>query len=125
MSKINDILVIDVFVVLLIVLQIFISFGMFVFKDVCVDIIMLFSGDKVQFYVCELLDVEFCWFYQDGDCVKLIVVIICDENGKLVMIVVQVVQLKLLVVVELQQVVMKYFGFGDKVVDVQVEMGNV
>lgn len=124
MSKTNDTPATDALAPQPTVLQTFTSLGMFASKDVRADTITLPSGDKAQFHVRELPDAEFRRLYQDGDRSKLIAATICDENGKPVMTAAQAAQLKPLVAAELQQVVMKHSGFGDKAADAQAETGN-
>lgn len=106
------------------ILQSFTSLGMFASKDVHADTITLPNGDKAQFHVRELPDVEFRKLWSEGDRAKLIAAAICDEDGKPVMNVSQAAQLKPLVAAELQRVAMKHSGFGEEAAQAQVDAGN-
>jgi len=106
------------------VLQAFTSLGMFASKNVHADTVTLPNGDKAQFHVRELPDVEFRKLYQENDRAKLIAATICDEDGKPVLTVAQAAQLKPLVAANLQQVAMKHSGFGVEAADAQAEAGN-
>ncbi|MFE3968379.1 hypothetical protein [Stenotrophomonas sp. YIM B13575] len=106
------------------ILQSFTSLGMFASKDVHADTITLPNGDKAQFHVRELPDVEFRKLWSEGDRAKLIAAAICDEDGKPVMNVTQAAQLKPLVAAELQRVAMKHSGFGEEAAQAQVDAGN-
>lgn len=106
------------------ILQSFTSLGMFASKDVRADTITLPNGDKAQFHVRELPDVEFRRLWSEGDRAKLIAAAICDEDGKPVMNVTQAAQLKPLVAAELQRVAMKHSGFGEEAAQAQVDAGN-
>lgn len=106
------------------ILQSFTSLGMFASKDVRADTITLPNGDKAQFHVRELPDVEFRKLWSEGDRAKLIAASICDEDGKPVMNVTQAAQLKPLVAAELQRVAMKHSGFGEEAAQAQADAGN-
>lgn len=106
------------------ILQSFTSLGMFASKDVHADTITLPNGDKAQFHVRELPDVEFRKLWSEGDRAKLIAAAICDEDGKPVMNVTQAAQLKPLVAAELQRVAMKHSGFGEEAAQAQADAGN-
>ncbi|MBH1548758.1 hypothetical protein I5U02_02095 [Stenotrophomonas maltophilia] len=106
------------------ILQSFTSLGMFASKDVHADTITLPNGDKAQFHVRELPDVEFRKLLSEGDRAKLIAAAICDEDGKPVMNVTQAAQLKPLVAAELQRVAMKHSGFGEEAAQAQADAGN-
>lgn len=106
------------------ILQSFTSLGMFASKDVHADTITLPNGDKAQFHVRELPDVEFRKLWSEGDRAKLIAAAICDEDGKPVMNVTQAAQLKPLVAAELQRVAMKHSGFGEEAAKAQADAGN-
>jgi len=106
------------------ILQSFTSLGMFASKDVHADTITLPNGDKAQFHVRELPDVEFRRLWSEGDRAKLIAAAICDEDGKPVMNVTQAAQLKPLVAAELQRVAMKHSGFGEEAAQAQADAGN-
>lgn len=106
------------------ILQSFTSLGMFASKDVHADTITLPNGDKAQFHVRELPDVEFRKLWSEGDRAKLIAASICDEDGKPVMNVTQAAQLKPLVAAELQRVAMKHSGFGEEASQAQADAGN-
>lgn len=107
------------------VLQAFTSLGMFASKDVHADTVTLPNGDKAQFHVRELPDVEFRKLWQDADRAKLIAGTICDENGKPVLTVAQAAQLKPVIANKLQQVALKHSGFGGAAEEAQAEAGNV
>ncbi|WP_117310046.1 hypothetical protein [Stenotrophomonas sp. G4] len=106
------------------ILESFTSLGMFASKDVHADTITLPNGDKAQFHVRELPDVEFRKLWSEGDRAKLIAAAICDEDGKPVMNVKQAAQLKPLVAAELQRVAMKHSGFGEEAAQAQADAGN-
>lgn len=106
------------------ILQSFTSLGMFASKEVHADTITLPNGDKAQFHVRELPDVEFRKLWSEGDRAKLIAACICDEDGKPVMNVTQAAQLKPLVAAELQRVAMKHSGFGEEAAQAQADAGN-
>ncbi|MGE8235055.1 MAG: hypothetical protein ACN6PQ_02165 [Stenotrophomonas indicatrix] len=106
------------------ILQSFTSLGMFASKEVHADTITLPNGDKAQFHVRELPDVEFRKLWSEGDRAKLIAASICDEDGKPVMNVTQAAQLKPLVAAELQRVAMKHSGFGEEAAQAQADAGN-
>lgn len=107
------------------VLQAFTSLGMFASKDVHADTVTLPNGDKAQFHVRELPDVEFRKLWQDADRAKLIAGTICDEDGKPVLTVAQAAQLKPVIANKLQQVALKHSGFGGAAEEAQAEAGNV
>ncbi len=106
------------------ILQSFTNLGMFASKDVHADTITLPNGDKAQFHVRELPDVEFRKLWSEGDRAKLIAASICGEDGKPVMNVTQAAQLKPLVAAELQRVAMKHSGFGEEAAQAQADAGN-
>ncbi|WP_312237797.1 hypothetical protein [Stenotrophomonas sp.] len=106
------------------ILQSFTNLGMFASKELHADTITLPNGDKAQFHVRELPDVEFRKLWSEGDRAKLIAAAICDEDGKPVMDVTQAAQLKPLVAAELQRVAMKYSGFGEEAAQAQADAGN-
>jgi len=106
------------------ILQSFTDLGMFASKDVHADTITLPNGEKAQFHVRELPDVEFRKLWNGGERSKLIASTICDQDGKPVMTEGQADQLKPLVAAELQRVAMKHSGFGDEAKQAQAEAGN-
>lgn len=106
------------------ILQSFTDLGMFASKDVHPDTITLPNGEKAQFHVRELPDVEFRKLWNGGERSKLIASTICDQDGKPVMTEGQADQLKPLVAAELQRVAMKHSGFGDEAKQAQAEAGN-
>lgn len=107
------------------ILQSFTALGMFASKDVHADTITLPNGDKAQFHVRELPDVEFRRLWNEDDRAELIAATICDEDGKPVMNATQAAQLKPLVAAELQRVAMKHSGFGAEAAKAQADAGNV
>ncbi|HYQ54245.1 MAG TPA: hypothetical protein VES70_27865 [Pseudomonas sp.] len=125
MSKTNETLPLETLAPAQTVLQAFTSLGMFASKDVHADTVTLPNGDKAQFHVRELPDVEFRKLYQENDRARLIAATICDENGKPVLTVAQAAQLKPLFAAELQQVALKHSGFGGEAKEAQAEAGNV
>lgn len=98
--------------------------GMFASPDVKPDTIDLAPGVTAAFYVRELPDAEFRALFNAGDRAKLIAVAICDADGKPVMTEKQAAQLKVQVAADMQAVVLKHAGFGEKASEAAAEAGN-